>query len=113
VGLGLGPLYCTWQLVYDAQLWSIAAGQDKVCVRVLYMLKPAHHENRRSELLCAVWCLCLQGRTHASSPQLSEDGSLSGVVWECPMDILLITSSRQHWPSIVFKLFHRSIWLGR
>lgn len=30
VGLGQGPLYCTWQLVYDARLWSIAAGQDKV-----------------------------------------------------------------------------------
>jgi hypothetical protein len=30
VGLGLGPLYCTWQLVYDTLLWSIAAGQDKV-----------------------------------------------------------------------------------
>jgi hypothetical protein len=32
VGLGLGPLYCTWQLVYDARLWSIAPGQDKVCL---------------------------------------------------------------------------------
>jgi hypothetical protein len=55
-----------------------------------------------------------QGRTHASSPVLSEDGSvLSGVVWESPLDILLATSSVQHWPRIVFKLFHRSIWLGR
>jgi hypothetical protein len=55
----------------------------------------------------------LQGRTHASSALLSEDGSLSGVVWECPLDLLLTTSSMQHWPSIVFKLFHRSVWLGR
>lgn len=38
---------------------------------------------------------------------------MAGVVWECPMDVLLTTSSMQHWPSIVFKLFHRSIWLGR
>lgn len=38
---------------------------------------------------------------------------MAGVVWECPLDILLTTSSMQHWPSIVFKLFHRSIWLGR
>jgi hypothetical protein len=55
----------------------------------------------------------LQGRTHASSALLSEDGSLSGVVWECPLDMLLTTSSMQQWPSIVFKLFHRSVWLGR
>ena len=54
-----------------------------------------------------------QGRTHASSPLLAEDGCVSGVVWECPMDVLLTTSSMQQWPSIVFKLFHRSIWLGR
>lgn len=38
---------------------------------------------------------------------------MSGVVWECPVDVLLTTTSMQHWPSIVFKLFHRSIWLGR
>lgn len=30
VGLGPGPLYCTWQLVYDTRLWSIAGGLDKV-----------------------------------------------------------------------------------
>jgi hypothetical protein len=54
-----------------------------------------------------------QGRTHASSPLLPEDGGLSGVVWEAPLDIALTTSSSQHWPAIVFKLFHRSIWLGR
>lgn len=30
VGLGPGPLYCTWQLVYDTRLWSITGGLDKV-----------------------------------------------------------------------------------
>lgn len=116
VGLGLGPLYATWQLVYDAQLWSVAGGQDKVCqggAASLVCHSRLPHYNRLSEPLCAVLCVRLQGRTHASSPQLSEDGGLSGVMWECPLDILLTTSSWQHWPSIVFKLFHRSIWLGR
>jgi hypothetical protein len=56
---------------------------------------------------------CVQGRTHASSPLAAEDGSLGGVVWETPLDVLLATSSAQHWPAIVFKLFSRSIWLGR
>lgn len=30
IGFGPEPLYCTWQLVYDAQLWSVALGRDKV-----------------------------------------------------------------------------------
>jgi hypothetical protein len=55
----------------------------------------------------------VQGRTHASSPLPPEDGGLSGVVWEAPLDMALTTSSSQHWPAIVFKLFHRSVWLGR
>lgn len=42
-----------------------------------------------------------------------EDGILSGIVWETPLDFMLTTTSIQHWPQIVFKLFHRSIWLGR
>lgn len=63
--------------------------------------------------VCAVHPVSAQGRTHASGPLLSEDGSMSGVVWEYPLDILLATSTMQQWPSIVFKLFHRSIWLGR
>ncbi|WIA11391.1 hypothetical protein OEZ85_011509 [Tetradesmus obliquus] len=82
VGFGAEPLYCTWQLVHDEQLWAVTKGLAK-------------------------------GRTHASSPLLPEDGGLSGVVWEAPLDIALTTTSSQHWPAIVFKLFHRSIWLGR
>eukprot|EP00879_Flechtneria_rotunda_P032652 GHRR01035902.1.p1 GENE.GHRR01035902.1~~GHRR01035902.1.p1 ORF type:complete len:149 (+),score=37.70 GHRR01035902.1:587-1033(+) len=53
------------------------------------------------------------GRTHASSPELPEDGGLSGVVWDTPLDLALTTSSIQHWPSIIFKLFQRDVWLGR
>jgi hypothetical protein len=30
VGFGAEPLYCTWQLVYDAQLWAVTKGLEKV-----------------------------------------------------------------------------------
>ncbi|KAF6261642.1 ciliary basal body-associated, B9 protein-domain-containing protein [Scenedesmus sp. NREL 46B-D3] len=82
VGFGAEPLYCTWQLVYDEQLWGITKGLAK-------------------------------GRTHACNPLLPEEGGVGGVVWEAPLDLALTTSSSQHWPAIVFKLFHRSLWLGR
>lgn len=29
LGLGSEPLYCTWQLVYDTELWSVLRGTDK------------------------------------------------------------------------------------
>jgi hypothetical protein len=30
VGFGAEPLYCTWQLVYDEQLWAVTKGLTKV-----------------------------------------------------------------------------------
>ncbi len=51
-----------------------------------------------------------QGRTHVSSPHLPEDGT---TVWEHPLDLWLTTHSIQRWPSILIKVYHRSVWIGR
>jgi hypothetical protein len=84
--------------------------------------EPVFGISHTAELLCCCCLLlllvldaaiCGQGCTHPSSPALPEDGLLSGVVWEAPIDICLSTSSMRHWPVLVFKLFHRSVWLGR
>ncbi|KAI8474470.1 MAG: ciliary basal body-associated, B9 protein-domain-containing protein [Monoraphidium minutum] len=59
-----------------------------------------------------LWCVLRgaeQGRTHASGPASAD---APGTVWEHPLAFVLGARSRQKWPSLVIKVFHRSVIHG-
>lgn len=83
--LGSQPLYCTWQLVYNAALWSVLRGrtQGRTCAS-----SPQQAED--GGLCGVVW----------DAPVDVLLATATG-------------ASQRTAPSMVFELFQRSVWLGR
>jgi hypothetical protein len=54
-GLGPDALYCTWQLVFNTQLWSVLAGHDKVCAPAGHVLMPGPQQAPHA---CVLMCAC-------------------------------------------------------